>query len=256
MRAGREIGAKMLPHMFHRIARMLRAKAGQVRDRGFIPIVGEAVRRRLRWPRAPLCREADDDFDAKYRTDTGGTVQPWDLDIPDSLVGQVVQYGTARVDAFTRLLASLDIQHELYSFIDLGCGKGRALLLASRFPFKGIIGVELSHELQQTCQLNISRFRSDWQQCTNIVSLCQNATEFTFPAENSVLYLFNPFGAETLCPVVANLEASLRRVPRRIYVVYVKPVHRRVFDNGLWSLFSTIESNLIYVNDMPAIDPR
>jgi trans-aconitate methyltransferase len=182
-------------------------------------------------------------------------VQPWDLDIPDSLVGQAIQYGTAKMDAFTRLLASLDIQHELYSFLDLGCGKGRALLLASRFPFKKIIGVELSHELQQTCQVNISRFRSDWQQCTNIVSLYQNATEFTFPVENSVLYLFNPFGAETLSSVVANLEASIHLAPRRVYVIYVKPVHRRVFDNGLWSLLSTIENSVIYVNDMPAIDP-
>jgi SAM-dependent methyltransferase len=242
--------------MFHKIGRMLRAKVGQVKDRGFLAVVGEAaMRRQLPWRRAPMCQEADDDFDAKYGTDTSGIVQPWDLDIPDSLVGQANHYGTARMGAFTQLLASLDIQHALYSFIDLGCGKGRALLLASRFPFKEIIGVELSHELQQTCRLNISRFRSDWQQCTNIVSLCQNATEFTFPAQNSVLYLFNPFGAETLCSVVANLEASIRWAPRRVYVIYVKPVHRRVFENGLWSLFSTIENNVIYVNHMPAIDP-
>src|SRR5712671_3243440 len=129
--------------MFHKISRMFRAKIGQVQDRGLLAVVGEAaMRRQLPWPRAPVCREADDDFDAKYGTDTGGIVNPWDMDIPDSLVGQAIQYRTARVGAFTQLLESLDIRHELYSFIDFGCGKGRALLLASRFPFKEIIGVE------------------------------------------------------------------------------------------------------------------
>src|SRR5205823_1567789 len=119
-----------------------------------------------------------------------------------------------------------------------------------------IIGVELSSELQQTCQLNISRFRADWQQCTNIVSLYQNATAFTFPADNTVLYLFNPFGRETLRAVVANLESSIRAVPRRVYVIYVKPVHKRVLEeSGKFSLLRALRGSVIYVNGMPELRP-
>jgi hypothetical protein len=135
--------------------------------------------------------------------------------------------------------------------VDLGCGKGRALLLASRFPFKQIIGVELSPQLHHTSLLNVGRFQSEWQRCTNIVSLCENATAFTFPPVNTVLYLFNPFGAGTLRSVVANLESSLRANPRRVYVIYVKPVHKEVFEEtGIFSVHHSVHNNVIYMNNV------
>lgn len=243
-------------HRLEKFRRMLKAKIGQVQDRGLLAVAGETAAKLKNIPghRAAPCRKTPDDFDAKYGTDTSGIVQPWNLDIPDNTVGQAIQYGTVGAADFTKLLASLDIEHEQYSFIDLGSGKGRALLLASRFPFKQIIGVELSPQLQQTSWLNIRRFRADWQQCINIVSRCQNATGFTFPTENAVLYLFNPFGAETLRAVVANLESSLRAAPRRIYVIYVKPVHKRVFEESeRFVLLRATQGNVIYVNDMPEL---
>ena len=51
---------------------------------------------------------------------------------------------------FRKVLASLQIAFHDYTFIDFGSGKGRALLLASEFPFKRIIGLEFSPELHGT----------------------------------------------------------------------------------------------------------
>jgi len=231
---------------------MLRARVGQLRDRGPVAFAREVASKlpRLFGEGSRDREERGREFDAKYGTDTCGIVQPWDSDIPDTFVGQAVHYATASMGVFAELLSKLDITHEAYTFVDLGCGKGRALLLASNLPFKQIIGVELSPQLHHMSLLNIRRFRSDSQRCTNIVSLCQNATEYAFPPENLVLYLFNPFGAEVLRSVVANLESTLRTVPRRVYVIYVKPVHKEVLEQfGLFSLLHSVQGNSIYVNN-------
>jgi hypothetical protein len=45
-----------------------------------------------------------------------------------------------------------------FTFIDLGSGKGRALLMASAYPFKRIIGVEFMPELHRVAQENIRKY--------------------------------------------------------------------------------------------------
>src|SRR5712691_7133679 len=44
---------------------------------------------------------------------------------------------------FEEMLASIKIDFRNFTFIDLGSGKGRVLLLASDYPFRQIVGVEL-----------------------------------------------------------------------------------------------------------------
>lgn len=128
-----------------RLRRLVRAKAGQVKDRGLWAVAAEAwARLGARHSVARLAPQEYDDFDQTYGTDTNGLIQPWDLDIDESLMGQAIQYRTANSRRFNDLLASLHIDHGRYCFIDLGSGKGRALLLASRYPFQRIVGVELS----------------------------------------------------------------------------------------------------------------
>jgi hypothetical protein len=89
-----------------------------------------------------------------------------------------------------------------------------------------------------------------WQTCRSICAVCANAVDFKFPPDNLVLYLFNPFGEATLRTVIANLETSLRETPRRVYVIYVKPVQRRVFDESdCFSLLHSVQHDLVYAND-------
>jgi hypothetical protein len=53
-----------------------------------------------------------------------------------------------------------------------------------------------------------------------------DAAEFPLPEEPLVLYFFNPFPEEILSRVLSNLEASLARAPRRVYVLFYAPVRR------------------------------
>jgi SAM-dependent methyltransferase len=115
-----------------------------------------------------------------------------------------------------------------FTFIDLGSGKGRVLLMASDYPFRRIIGGELLPALHQIAQENLTKYRSELQRCFALESICGDAAEFQFPEEPIVLYLFNPFPESGLRRVLANLEQSLREHPRAVYVLYLNPLLEHV----------------------------
>ena len=87
----------------------------------------------------------------------GGASQPGDttalayLQSTFTTIDQVGYYTTGYAptmpSALTQALAPLPIQHQDFTFIDIGCGKGRALLIAAQFPFRHLLGVEISTEL-------------------------------------------------------------------------------------------------------------
>ena len=72
------------------------------------------------------------------------------------------------------------------------------------------------------------------QKCFAIESHCGDARGFQFPAEPTVLYLFNPFPEHVLKTVLANLRESLEVSPRRVFVIYHNLVHERVFVGCNW----------------------
>ena len=190
-----------------------------------------------------------DPFDLKYRTDTSGIIKPGCLDIPDDKVVHAVQYQTAIVDVFLDILNSLSISYEEFLFVDMGSGKGRALLLASHYPFKGIIGVEFSENLHKIASSNISIYKDKLQQCHRIQSVCEDVTDFETPKEKIVFYLFNPFDDHVIRSILSNIEDSIRRHFRDIYFAYLKPVHRDVFDQATFlQIFKETNRYVIYKN--------
>ena len=129
---------------------------------------------------------------------------------------------------FREMMASLPIRFDQFTFIDLGSGKGRTLLMASEYPFKRIVGVELLPALHQIAQENLAWFKSESQKCFTLEAVCGDATEFVFPDEPLVLYLFNPVLESGLRRVMVNLDRSLGAHPRAVYVLYHNPLLERV----------------------------
>jgi hypothetical protein len=115
-----------------------------------------------------------------------------------------------------------------FLFIDLGSGKGRTLLMASDYPFRRIVGVELLPALDEAACDNLGRYKNEAQKCFALESTCADATVFPLPAEPIVLFLFNPFPESGLRRVIANLEKSLREHPRKVYVLYHNPLLEQV----------------------------
>lgn len=134
-------------------------------------------------------------------------------------------YLPTRPSVARKILALLPIQnHTDYTFIDLGSGKGRMLLIAAEYPFRKVQGIEIGLELHRDAQENISRYRHSSQRCPIMESVNIDALDYVFPDGNLILYLFNPFLPEVLEKVLTNLERSLAQQPRHIVVVEVNPV--------------------------------
>jgi SAM-dependent methyltransferase len=129
---------------------------------------------------------------------------------------------------FREMMASLPIEFEPFTFVDLGSGKGRTLLMASEYPFLRIVGVELLPALHQIAQENLARYKSESQKCFALEAVCGDAANFSLPAEPLVLYLFNPLPESGLRRVMANLDSSLRAHPRAVYVLYHNPLLEQV----------------------------
>ena len=107
-----------------------------------------------------------------------------------------------------------------FTFIDLGSGKGRVLLMAADYPFKRIVGVEFMPELHRAAQKNIAGYSNDRQRCRLIESVCMDARDFEFPPEPLVAYLFNPFSESTFVAVLENVRQSVEQSPRPVYIAY------------------------------------
>ncbi len=108
-------------------------------------------------------------------------------------------------------------------FLDFGSGKGPAVLQAARYPFRRVIGVEISPELHAIAQRNIERALPTLP-CQNIELVCVAAQEYEVPDDVTVVYFYNPFRGPVFADVVKNLVASLARRPRTARIIYLNPV--------------------------------
>jgi predicted RNA methylase len=68
-----------------------------------------------------------------------------------------------------------------YTFIDFGCGKGRAALLASEFGFREVVGVELNTKLAEIAQTNVTKWNSQGKATSPIRIVCGDALDLEWP---------------------------------------------------------------------------
>ena len=121
-------------------------------------------------------------------------------------------------DALVKVLKRFPITDQ-DSIIDLGCGKGKAMYLMRRFPFKKIGGYDLSGELVQIANQNFQRL--GLSRCHAIQA---DAITYEDYDEYNYFYIFNAFPQEVFEVMIAHVLESLRRSPRTCYFIYLHPV--------------------------------
>lgn len=177
-------------------------------------------------------RYGDIDYDFDHGVDTTWATVSLRTRIRELLSGG--RYQPSEPSLFHQILRSLPVAPDGFTFIDLGSGKGRTLLMASDYPFRRIIGVEFLAELDAIARENIARYHSDRQNCFAMESHAGDARDFVFPDEPTVVYLFNPFPENVLPTVLANLHDSLIHSPRPLYLAYHNLVHEKAFGEQEW----------------------
>jgi hypothetical protein len=187
--------------------------------RSFAGNIWEFVRESTPAQRRQSYGDAEYDWDHHVNT-TGATVN-----CRERLLGHFHSpYQPTDPALFAEIMANLTIDFREFTFIDMGSGKGRVLLMAADYSFRRILGVELFPALHRVAQENLSTYKSDSQRCYVLETVCGDAREFIFPQEPIVLYLFNPLPESGLIEMMANLDSSLRQHPRMVYVLYHNPL--------------------------------
>jgi predicted RNA methylase len=180
-------------------------------------------------PERRRSRFGDIDYDCDHAVDTTWARLPISVRLREVFSERL--YQPTVEEEFAEIMQHLaTVDFETFTFIDLGSGKGRALLLAAMYPFVHIVGVEVQPELDTIARQNIECFHESGQQCHSIESVCVDAREYHFPLTDLVVYLFNPFPDYVLREVLTNLVASARRTPRSIVVLYNAPFEKQEFE--------------------------
>jgi SAM-dependent methyltransferase len=168
-------------------------------------------------------------FDQDLALDTGGTIYLCDLtiDSPNAALG--VSYIASRPHQFRNAMGQLDIDLEGATFVDLGSGKGRVLMMAAEYPFVQIIGVEFAAELHETCRKNLEKFGD-----ARLSSQLADAAAFAFPPTDLVVFMNNPFDRPVVEKVARNLEAFAASNPCAVRVVYTNAAAPDAFAAEPW----------------------
>ena len=207
---------------------------------------------RLLWPshrRARAAeRSADATFDRTHSVDTGGKIHPaamHDIESENWIYSNT--YEPTRVELFEQMIGASDIEPHRFSFIDYGSGKGRVLLLADRFPFRRLVGVEHSPKLHRIAERNLRSIRFADRRSGPVESICMDAVQFRIPEESVVLYFFNPFERTIMSSVRDNVLCSYEGNPKRIVVIYLSPMHSDVWDEvGFLKRYAWSNEFIIY----------
>lgn len=182
----------------------------------------------------------DAEFDRQLGVSTGGNVRPKAKSVIGNNWLHGVNYQPVDPAEFRLTLERLQLPFEKFTFVDFGCGKGRALLLAAEYPFKRVAGIEYCVELSTIARQNLAKAPRAKRR-SEIEVIDGDAAAFPIPDGPLALYFFNPFGEPVMQSVANNVVSSFRRSPRRIVVIYFTPYYSRVWEST--GLFQKLQEN-------------
>jgi len=197
-----------------------------------------------------LFRESVDDaseFDVAYGTDTEKIREIGSLTIDSDNARHAVRYQPSPQALATAIIHALPIDFSQFIFLDFGAGKGRVLLIAAQLPFAAVIGIEFSQELCAVTADNISKAAPDKLIAGRVECHYDDVTCYPLPELPLVCYFYNPFDRSVMRAVVDRLASSLKNKPREIYIIYVHPEHRALFDGeAYWDVIDESKFYVIY----------
>jgi SAM-dependent methyltransferase len=172
-------------------------------------------------------------FDELHSVDTGGLITAPHLSHGHPHALEATAYCATPPSRFAALLeiwakSPPERAIDKYTFLDIGCGKGRTLLMAAALPFREILGVELDPNLARIAEENLAQSRDAGLTPPPTRILCADAANFDLPESPCLIYLYNPFTAVILERLLDRIEASLAHRPRPLDILYCNSLHAGV----------------------------
>lgn len=164
----------------------------------------------------------------KYGLDTTEPHMLEELSVPTKDIARSSRYEAVNYYMLEKILKAQRKLSFHTTFTDLGCGKGRPMVVAAHMGFQNIYGVDFAPEL---CNIALNNMRKQQRKLPNLRFdiACINVKEYPLLPDQSVFFLFNPFGKETLLELIHRIDLSVMESPRTIFVIYVSPRYLHLF---------------------------
>jgi SAM-dependent methyltransferase len=151
-----------------------------------------------------------------------GSLEDKGIDIRHATIYMPVSYDVIE-DIFTKYDPSRS-KH----FIDIGCGKGRAMCVAANLGAGKVTGIDFSKDFCEQSKLNLFATQQRFPQLQYKV-WNNDAFYFEIPEDADCIFMFNPFDEVIMSGVIENIDISLEKNPRKITVIYANPQHKDLF---------------------------
>jgi SAM-dependent methyltransferase len=177
-----------------------------------------------RWPKHPV--------DSLYGIETSQKVLRMRLNSGDKAADEANNgYAGSQPSIVRHAVAMLPPMEEAH-FIDLGCGKGRVLAVATEFAFRSVVGIELSPPLHRMASRNAKRVAARHPDRTPIKAIRGDATHPALPPTGDVvLFLYNSFRAPLIATLIDYLKTAVgQRTGGRLFLIYYNPTNAALFD--------------------------
>lgn len=185
-------------------------------------------------------------IDEEYGIETSGMVPTWLIATRGVSHRQIVWYAGSQPLVTRRALRRLS-GVDRSAFVDIGCGKGRVLALATEFPFREILGVEMSPSLADIARRNVRTVTQRYPDRTAISVRTGDALDCPLPDGDLVLFLYHPFDCDLMARLLLRIEQRLQATTHRTWIVYYNPVCGELFDRSpgltrLWAETVTFDT--------------
>jgi SAM-dependent methyltransferase len=187
------------------------------------------------WAADADAREIDRGFDDRHGTDTTTALTPVEANIPPARRRDATMYLPTAEHDLEAMLTLLPWPRALIahaSFVDLGSGKGRVVLLAAERRWREVVGVELSPVLHEIARRNLA-IRGTLASPVRLVH--GDALGFEPPSGPLVVYLYHPFREAIAAQVIDRLCASLAARPRPAAIVYGHPTVQAPYEPSVFA---------------------
>lgn len=163
----------------------------------------------------------------KYGINTTGADELMNLEQLGIDISHATLYMPVSYSLLEEIFEQLSISSRNH-FLDIGCGKGRALCMAAHCGFTKVTGIDFSKQLCDKAKDNLiltqKKIPSLQYQVIN-----NDAFYFEIPDDADCIFFFNPFDEIIMSSVVKNIKASLKRKQRLVNIIYVNPLQKTYF---------------------------
>jgi hypothetical protein len=121
---------------------------------------------------------------------------------------------------------------QYFTFVDIGAGMGRAMLLASEYRFQSVVGIELNPALVRIARKNLTSWRAEGSERSPMRILRGDVLDFRIPKGPCLFFLFNPFGESVMRRLLARLMRAFEDRPCELDLLYVNNEQERIIERN------------------------